>query len=123
MPRFIFDWFMVLSVLSSSVSAYDEIETQLHRIWKHSSAELESDKNPCLRSSFRFADERQEDAFITNFIDSIQDLSGGVSKPRQKATALLAKAALVLPTLGDFAETGLNAGSTACIMMLNATSI
>lgn len=116
---------LVVSLLFlNRLLAYDEIETQLHRLWKHTSAQLDT-RNPCLKRSMAYENEKAEDAFLTDFVFSVPSgycqrgsaYCGGLSVPRLKATAILAKAALVLPVMGDFAETGLNAGSSAAIMM------
>ena len=37
--------------------------------------------------------------------------------PRMKATVILSKAALVLPIIGDLVETGVNTGTSSCLMM------
>ena len=120
-PELLFVPFMLfLLCFLSRVGAYDEIETQLQKLWRHTSTPLEPPANHCLKVSMSFPDERSEDAWLAKFVSPPfipGGYSSGVSDPRRKATAILAKAALVLPTMGDFAETGLNAGSTAAILM------
>lgn len=110
-------FFLLLFLCLRGTLPFDEIETILHRLWKHSGTQLDT-TNTCLTKSLQFDNEKAEDAFLINFCQSIPNgYTSGVSLPRRKATAVLAKAALVLPTMGDFAETGLNIGSSAAIMM------
>ena len=96
---------------------YDEIETQLQRFWRHSNAVLDT-SNQCIRESLQFADEIAEDAWLANFVKSVPEGGGGgVTLPRMKATVILSKAALILPIIGDLVETGVNTGTSSCLMM------
>ena len=108
---------LLLLCILHTTKSYDEIETQLHKFWKHSGAQLDT-SNTCLLKSMSFDNEKAEDAFLHGFCEGIpNNYHSGVSLPRRKATAILAKAALVLPIMGDFCETGLNKGTSATIMM------
>lgn len=98
---------------------YDEIQTQLHRVWRNT--RTNTDSNPCLKKSLAFKHEKLEDAFLEKFVLNVMGTSPGyhtmVSNPRLKATLILVKAALVLPAMGDIVETGVNAGGSACVIM------
>jgi hypothetical protein len=99
------------------IRSYDEIETQLQRFWRHSNAVLDT-SNQCIRESLQFANEAAEDVWLANFVKSVPEGGGGgVTLPRMKATVILSKAALVLPIIGDLVETGVNTGTSSCLMM------
>ena len=118
--RALFSSLVFLFLCFFSGCAYDEIETQLQKLWHKTSTPLEPPANPCLKSTMKFSDEKSEDAWLAKFVSSPfipGNYGSGVSDPRRRATAILAKAALLLTAMGDFAETGLNMGSTAAILM------
>lgn len=109
---------LIVFLASHLVYSYDEIETQLQRIWKHSDTKLTTE-NKCLLKSIAFSNEKEEDNFINGYLGELRKNPGwgaGTTNPRLKATALLTKAALALPT-GDLLETGLNFGGTATILV------